>query len=203
MVDRLITEIESALSHELYMAALTMTLMLPDVCGKAAYPDLPVGRRYKKWYDDNIGQFERPTECEEPAPPYLDGNMVYRLRCAFLHEGNPDAAKENSSLDKFELIVEREKPFHIYTGEAGSLRWDSTGWSCRTYRVNVQRLCRAVCAVVKSYYKENRDKFNFFTYTIVDMDEEKERMRQMGFMQEIDLNDIFQQLAKTDSGKDQ
>ena len=67
--------------------------------------------------------------------------------------------------------------------------------------MNVQRLCRVVCAAAKSYYKDNRDKFNFFTYTIVDMDQEKERMRQLGFLQEIDMNDIFQQLAKIDSGK--
>lgn len=100
MVNRLVQEIEGALAHNLYMAALTTTLMLPDICGKAAYPKLGVGERYKRWYDVNIGQYEKPVELgknEQYKPPVLDGEMVYRLRCAFLHEGNPDAAASNKN----------------------------------------------------------------------------------------------------------
>lgn len=200
MVNRLVQEIEGALAHNLYMAALTTTLMLPDICGKAAYPKLGVGERYKRWYDVNIGQYEKSVELgknEQYKPPVLDGEMVYRLRCAFLHEGNPDAAASNKKLDRFELIVETEKPFHIYTGEVGSVHWDDTGWSCRTYRVNVQRICRNICAVAKHYYRENRDKFTFFSYTIIDMDKEIEEMRQFGWMQDIDMDEVLQMLAES------
>ena len=101
----------------------------------------------QKWYDDNIGQFERPRECEKPAPPHLDGNMVYRLRCAFLHEGNPDAAKENGSLDKFELIVETEKPFHIYNPSIISKnRCNNTTCNCSSRIYPARNLRRRICS---------------------------------------------------------
>jgi hypothetical protein len=200
VINRLVREIEYALAHNLYMVALTTTLMLPDVCGKAAYPNLRVGERYKRWYDENIGQYEKPNdigEGEEIKLPVLDGEMVYRLRCAFLHEGNPDAAVNNKNLDRFEIIVETEKPFHIYTGEMGSVHSDDTGWSCKTYKVNVRRICRIVCAVAKNYYLENCEKFTFFSYTIIDMDKEKEQLRQLGFMQEIDMNDACRLIGES------
>ena len=39
MIDKLINEINEALSHNLYFAALSLALTLPDICGKAEYPE--------------------------------------------------------------------------------------------------------------------------------------------------------------------
>lgn len=52
MINRLIDEINMALSHELYFATLSLALTLPDICGKAEYPDNGSTRRYKLWYDE-------------------------------------------------------------------------------------------------------------------------------------------------------
>lgn len=52
MINRLIDEINMALSHELYFATLSLALTLPDICGKAEYPDKGSTRRYKLWYDE-------------------------------------------------------------------------------------------------------------------------------------------------------
>ena len=38
MILRIIDEIEKALNHDLYFAALNLALTLPDICGKAEYP---------------------------------------------------------------------------------------------------------------------------------------------------------------------
>lgn len=48
MILRIIDETEKALSHDLYFAALNLALTLPDICGKAEYPNLRTGERYKK-----------------------------------------------------------------------------------------------------------------------------------------------------------
>lgn len=95
MILRIIDEIEKALSHDLYFAALNLALTLPDICGKAEYPDLRTGERYKKWYDENVGVTEKPPKCteDEPEMPYLSGEVVYSLRCSLLHEGNPNLQK--------------------------------------------------------------------------------------------------------------
>ena len=68
MILRIIDEIEKALSHDLYFAALNLALTLPDICGKAEYPDLRTGERYKKWYDENVGVTEKPPKCTEDEP---------------------------------------------------------------------------------------------------------------------------------------
>ncbi len=39
MINRLVNEIEIALKNNLYMVALNTALTLPDICGKAEFPD--------------------------------------------------------------------------------------------------------------------------------------------------------------------
>ena len=51
--------------------------------------------------------------------------------------------------------------------------------------------------MAKHYYRENRDKFTFFSYTIIDMDKEIEEMRQLGWMQDIDMDEVLQMLAES------
>lgn len=47
----------------------------------------------------------------------------------------------------------------------------------KSYRVNVRRLCLIICSVAEEYYKENRDKFNFFNFSAINWDEEVEKMK--------------------------
>lgn len=96
MILRIIDEIEKALNHDLYFAALNLALTLPDICGKAEYPSLRSTReRYIQWYDKIVGVTEKPPKCteDEPEMPYLSGEVVYSLRCSLLHEGNPNLQK--------------------------------------------------------------------------------------------------------------
>lgn len=39
MVQRIVDDIRAALDHDLYFAALSTALTLPDICGKAEYPN--------------------------------------------------------------------------------------------------------------------------------------------------------------------
>lgn len=60
MIDRIINDINKALDAEAYMAALALVLTLPDICGKVAYGEtLRNKERYIKWYEDNIGKYEK------------------------------------------------------------------------------------------------------------------------------------------------
>lgn len=83
MLQRLIDDMNNALSANCYLAALSIALMLPDICGKAAYPNLKVGDRYKAWYDEFVGKYEIPP-AEENCPddtkmPYLSGVFFKEL----------------------------------------------------------------------------------------------------------------------------
>ena len=60
MIIRLVQDIRKALENELYFAALSSALTLPDICGKAAYPTERSSRkRYILWYDEEIDKYEK------------------------------------------------------------------------------------------------------------------------------------------------
>ena len=72
MILQIIDEIDKALSHDLYFAALNLALTLPDICGKAEYPSLRSTReRYIQWYDKIVGVTEKPPKCTEAARWYI------------------------------------------------------------------------------------------------------------------------------------
>ena len=52
MVQRIVDDIRAALDHDLYFAALSTALTLPDICGKAEYPNEKSSKkRYIDWYN--------------------------------------------------------------------------------------------------------------------------------------------------------
>lgn len=187
MLLRLIEDIDRALDAEAYMAALALVLTLPDICGKAAYGDMAnknrfnKKERYIKWFDENIGQYEKsPKEENELQMPYLSGEVVYSLRCSMLHQGNPNIDKDKikdsvNKIDKFVLVVEKRKLFDIYA-DSSSLTdsIERQDGSYKTYSVNVRRLCLIICETAKHYFLENKDKFSFFNFEIKDWDKIQE-----------------------------
>lgn len=170
MINQLIEEIDRALDNNLYIVALTNTLILPDICGKAAYPELGTSQRYKKWYQEHIGQYEQcPKDKENDSDmPYLSADIVYSLRCSLLHEGNPNVDKKQNVF--FRLIIDEKNMFGIY---ADIVNCNS---NFRSYDMNIRRICMIVCRTVKSYYDENKEKFNFFNYCIYDIKKEYARI---------------------------
>ena len=177
MIIKLIEEINTALSHNLYFAALSLALTLPDICGKAEYPSAGVTFRYISWYNEYIGQYEQcPCDaCKEVQSPYLSGEIIYNLRNSFLHQGAPniDSSKIKDSankLDEFTLVLEKKNEFDIYSDASSIVSSNDGTVPRRSYRVNVRRLCQIITLSAKGYYHKNRDKFDFLNYKILDWD---------------------------------
>ena len=90
MIEHLITEIKSCLKNDLQIAALTMALTLPDTCGKVYCPTGKNRERYVCWYNDHIIAPKKNLLGFDNADCfYASGEVVYKLRCAMLHESNP------------------------------------------------------------------------------------------------------------------
>lgn len=155
MIQKLIDEINIALNQELYLVALTTALTLPDVCGKAEYPNDKTGARYKKWYDTFV------------ADKNLTAEYVYKLRCSLLHEGNSEA--HDHSDVKFQLMTNTySNPWGIdFCINTEITHADGTAESKIT--VYVGYLCTALCRAAIDYYNKNKDKFDFINYSIQDM----------------------------------
>lgn len=185
MIKRLIEDINKALDAEAYMAALSLVLTLPDICAKAEYGNKK--GRYIKWFDEYIGQYEKPpTKSDETEMPYLSGEVVYQLRCSVLHQGTPnidsnDIKEETCKIDHFTLVIEKKKPFDIYAdvSSIATMMNPKESKPVRCYRVNLRRLCLIITGVAKGYYEENKDKFTFFSYNILDWDEVTEEMNRL------------------------
>ena len=191
MINRLVQDIRKALENELYFVALSSALTLPDICGKVAYPNEKSSRkRYIFWYEDEIGKYEKNPDDKENMP-YLSGEVIYSLRCSLLHEGNPnmnnDSLRTSLPIDYFSLVVEKAKPFDIYS-DSSSITYLGDK-HIRKYSMNVRRMCMILCNVAESYYRDNGDKFHF-NYEIVDWDEVTSHLPP------IDKGKVFSELAK-------
>lgn len=201
MVQRLVDDIRAALDNDLYFAALSTALTLPDICGKAEYPnENSTKKSYIDWYNNEIGRYEKnPHQSTKEEMPYLSGEVIYSLRCSLLHAGNPNVdnaqlTKKNASLliDHFVLKVEKKKDFDIYSDSSGIS--DIFGQHRREYTMSVRRICLILCCVAEDYYKENKEKFKF-NYEILDWDKATEHLPP------IDIEAFMKALADPNLGK--
>lgn len=185
MLQRLIDDMNHALDANCYLSALSIALMLPDICGKAAYPEKKVGERYKDWYDEYVGKYEKcpvPAGHEnEPIMPYLSGEVIYSLRNSFLHQGTPNIevskiSQPENKIDYFALVIQSKNQFDVYSDRASIVNG-----TVRFYQVNIRRLCLILGSTASGYYRENKDKFSFFNYTLIDKDMEMSKLKSIGF----------------------
>lgn len=175
MIEKLINEIHLALDNNLYLVALNTALTLPDICGKAKYPDKKTTERYKLWYEEYVGQYERCPD-ENDDMPYLSADVVYQLRCSLSHQGNPNIEKEKTGIDNFQLLIESKNEFEIYADHA-SLSSNFSENKTKNYRVSVRRLCFILCTTAKAYYSKHKEQFDFFNFTIFDIEKEMKRLK--------------------------
>ena len=175
MVQKIISDIKAALDNDLYYAALISALTLPDICGKVAFPNEKVRKRYIDWYDQEIGYYERnPNSKLHDKMPYLSGEVVYSLRCSLLHSGIPNVDNDQLirdgelPIDFFILKIEKQKEYNFYsdTSEMCTL----PGMQRRSYTMSIRRVCGILCDVAEQYYIDHKDCFSF-NYNVIDWDE--------------------------------
>ena len=176
MIKELTWEICKCLKDGYYMAALISALTIPDMCGKAEFPDLKnTGDRYKGWFDKYIGNHEK-ERCAQEWMPYLSGELVYSLRCSLLHQGNPNIQEhisDKNNIVYFELRYQRLEGASrcMGTAEAQIIRVDGEEKAVNIkYCIDVKLLCYKLCMAAREYYNKNKEKFDFFNYKIVGLD---------------------------------
>lgn len=114
-MEELIRGINDAVNHGSWHGALALSLVMPNICGGLAYPEL-VGpgngrSRYEKWY----AQYVLPKYIIEIGPDhkkhtFLTGSDCYALRCAYLHEGSFDISSQKAQVILANFTFVRPKP---------------------------------------------------------------------------------------------
>lgn len=175
IVDEIIKEINACLDNGCVIAALTSALILPDICAKAIYPELKKQNkvRYIKWYEEYIGQYEHSL-FPNANSHYPSGELIYSLRCSLLHEGNPNIENNKFGIEYFELIYNKVQGTHMtsYSSESQLVEDENSTEKeiNKKISVNVRDICNKICLLAKACYEENKDKFNFFNYNLVNID---------------------------------
>lgn len=174
MVNEIIREINVCLDNGCCITGLSLALTLPDICGKAYYPTLSNKRRYIKWFDEYIGQYEHDEESAKIGMPYLSGELVYSLRCSLLHQGNPNIKENEFGIVYFELLYNRDKSNHMLSGSSqAQIIKDENGNDKavnKIFSISVRDMCWKICRLAEVCYKNNKEKFDFFNYNLVDTD---------------------------------
>ena len=86
-------------------AALSLALMIPDICGSLEDPGPGKSqRRYEQWF----------KQWAEPKFVNLSAEECYQLRCSMIHSGS--AAIQRSTLDRFEFCDD--------TGTINNIRYE-------------------------------------------------------------------------------
>ena len=162
MVERLIKEISVGLHNRCYISTLTTALTLPDICGKAMYPNENKNKaRYVQWLKDYVCM-------GQPFGLHVDADIIYDLRCKLLHEGNPSVAK--SKVKQFSLIVRENSPMGISESVCAEIKLDdSKVW--HNYNIDVVLLCNTICEAALIAFSTNKEKFDFFDYRITNTDD--------------------------------
>ena len=170
MLRKIIDEIEKSIKNECFLAALALALTLPDICGKAEYPTEKCDtKRYISWYNAYVGKFEKPSDPYGTDMPYSSGEIVYNLRCTFLHQGTPniDVSKvheERCRVDRFALVITDDYDSGLSMVAYGK------GMKIvkREVTVNIKHLCYILCNTASNYFHANKERFNFFDYELID-----------------------------------
>lgn len=177
MINIIISDINRALEQECYFASLALALTLPDICGKAAYSKLRVGERYKRWCKEFVCEQEKPSSPHGDDMPYMSEEILYSLRNFLLHQGTPDVDaseinEERCKVDKFALILTDSDSINGGTSRV------SYGANLkiveREQTISIRHICTVLCRASEKYYKENKEKFVFFNYSIIDERKSKE-----------------------------
>ena len=199
----LLNELEKAQKQSMCFAALGIAFILPDMCAKIEYEKKTTEKEYTEWVDKYVCPLAFPDDLtfpDEQPPLYIiygdgkghyaprqdeiyniptslfTGEIIYRLRCSFFHEGVPDTfnpRKPNdfiSSIDftfKLEDIdVSSTETGISYTPKQFHVKEEETVVSLA---YSAQVICSIIHTAAKKYFEQNKEKFESITYSVKDM----------------------------------
>lgn len=141
-----IDSVRKALEHQNWLAALGLTLTLPDICGKVVEPAASSSVRYANWFDRWLGDAFNLPDISEHGGIRLSGRDCYALRCAFLHEGRDVITEQRAREVLDALVFVRPQPW----GVAHLNQFN------HTLQLQVDIFCSVFCDAVERWLDANK-----------------------------------------------
>lgn len=173
-IELLCSEIRNALKNEMYFAALTMALIIPDALGKLEYKN--DNTYYAKWYDEYVKDSMGLTYNERKQhfykdkqdPNVFDGTQCYNLRCSLFHSAGIDIEKR-TKIKEFVIQLSNE-PFvrgnyantdydykNLKTDENGEILEESKIYQLY---ISANEIATGIVNAAELYIKNNKEKVN-------------------------------------------
>lgn len=174
-MEHFIKAIENAISQENWHAALAVSLMMPDICGKITFPESRtryadwfnkyVGENYKtnwnskrmKWFKQIMkeGHISKSDYDRLNTGTKLTGGDCYALRCAYLHggDGNTELHQAKEIVDRVSFYLPNKKLILHGTEKADNHLVLQIDTFCNDIKVGV-------IAWEKEFGKEKPEKYN-------------------------------------------
>lgn len=164
-----IKEIERAIVGGYYHCALALTLTIPDICGQVYKHELSEKLSdkdiYIRWFDEFVAQiYLKQPNLNFPNGTNIafDGCACYRLRCAYLHNGNYNLKARDKKIQIKEFRLHYSKPsisyklYEITLTDEGDFILD----------IDVSGFCKVICMAAMNYYNNISNK-SLFTDSMI------------------------------------
>jgi hypothetical protein len=150
-MQRFIKAVRKSVADANWYSALSLALLLPDICGYLETPEEQSGVRYARWfqqwlerqYSGFVPDVNSSASHAGTVRVFLSGEDCYALRCALSHEGsdNITAQRARQAIERFVFIVPKSGTFHK------NLFKD-------TLQLQVSIFCEDICAAVEAWDRQ-------------------------------------------------
>lgn len=157
----MIKDVEKALDAEAYFSGFVLSMAIIDKCTKVENNGRAGRKNFEEWSDKYLftgyKDVDRKTSFGKMLP-YMSGEILYQLRCSFVHELsseiNPEQIKdEDNKKAKFNLILDEYNEF-----QASSIN-SVDNKNNKQIDIYIIALCHQICIRAQQYYDENQEKF--------------------------------------------
>lgn len=182
-----IYEIQKCIDNELWISALCLTLTLPDICSKIEFSNIiDNNKRYTEWLKNNIdlatftfADISYSKE-DEILINKLTCYIIYKLRCALIHEGTGCCysttdendplftSADNINTANMNISLSIKNNTNIIIPKVDVLLDNSKKIEEKCFTVNVPLFCKYICDICSKYYENNKSKFRDLNINIVD-----------------------------------
>ena len=138
-IEKLVAAIRLDLANNNNYAALVLSLVLPDICGKLEYPTFKSKKRFELWFDTYLKKYNEIL-IGNTNVVFMTSLDFYALRCSILHEASEDLANQQASdiLDKVKFTT-----MSSHRNKIGKI-----------LQLNVKCFCEEICNEVENWLND-------------------------------------------------
>lgn len=115
--------IRLAIASKNWLSALSLSLTMPDICGRLEDPKIASGARYISWYRRLVEpKYTAYIGPNQQRHIFLSGEDCFALRCSYLHEGADDISTQRirTALDAFHFITPPQNGNFIHANQVNN-----------------------------------------------------------------------------------